>query len=404
MFAKLFSPVKQNLSTAAVALYSAAILAASFTSCIQAMAYDFSNVDGEPLEQLWQAHMKENPEIGQAALSWMRGTSPEADPQIAEFKINEYLQLYPDPDQASGPDNSPRTEPYAPTGLPLALRPTLKTRMRLLKDGYTLRSTWHAYLLKYFDAASRRRDTTKNEFKDRLLSLCGEEAVEKALSGITTNNISTLINSSQSIVRETDNILILLDNSNSMGSPRHGASNGMQEARALLKPILAAIPDSLNCGLRIYGGACDDHPFEPNFQNSKLVVPPITRHSKDQILRIAQSLSPSGESPLLFALREAISKDLSQLPGKSIILLIGDGQETYGAAHRGGYDKFFKSFQFPLPPILVLKLGKDYQSGERTITMQALANITKGKYYDIDCLSDLLNDLKSIGKKPRAGI
>jgi len=382
------------------------------------MAYDFSTVDGQPLEELWQGHMQEDAEIAQAALSWMRGTSRQIDPKLSDFKIGEYLQNNPDPHPAADAPYSNQAQIFDATTIPQAVRPTAQTRLQLLHDGYVLRGIWHAYLIKYLLDSHSKRDTRKNEFRDKLIGLCGEEAAGRVLSGIRADNISGLINSGQSIVHDRQNILIVLDVSRSMGGPRPftlrgaptrsqlkaqaGNPTGLQQACLVIKQVLAALPDNINCGLRTYGGSPDNGYGLLQQQDSKLLVSPTDKGSRQQILNLIQSLTPNGRNPVLYALREAINTDLPALPGNSAILLIGDGQIEGMPSNRGGYAKVLQLFQGPPPPVLFFKTEEQGRQIDKGRAFQALANITKGKYYDTDTLPDLLNDLKSIGKKPAA--
>jgi Ca-activated chloride channel homolog len=101
-------------------------------------------------------------------------------------------------------------------------------------------------------------------------------------------------------------------------------------AKRVLTDFVGGLPDSgLNMGLRFYGattGGLDDNACT----DSQLVVG-MNELAKDAIFQAIQTVEPSGATPIVYALEQAVADFQVVLSGaKKLIILVTDGEESCG--------------------------------------------------------------------------
>jgi hypothetical protein len=179
------------------------------------------------------------------------------------------------------------------------------------------------------------------------------------------------------VVREGDkvaahNLAIVLDVSGSMNT-KLGETTRWQTALATLKEVVAALPDDLNVGLRVYGHRYSSKSAE-TCQDTELVVP-IAPLDRQKIVDAASALKPRGETPLIRSVLKTVD-DLKAAGGGSVIL-ITDGEESCKGNAKSAAAQIKKSgVQVALNIVGFTLTGKAVES-----ELAGLAGSTGGHYY-----------------------
>lgn len=118
---------------------------------------------------------------------------------------------------------------------------------------------------------------------------------------------------------------IVVDASRSMWGQIGGVSK-MEIAREILHSASASLPDDLDLALRAYGNtsASEDN----NCADSELLVP-FGLSNRQPIGAAIDSLRPSGQTPIAYAIRQAAA-DFGPLDGERSLVLVTDGIESCG--------------------------------------------------------------------------
>ena len=179
------------------------------------------------------------------------------------------------------------------------------------------------------------------------------------------------------VVREGDriaahNLEIVLDVSGSMNA-KLGETTRWQTALATLKEVVAALPDDLNVGLRVYGHRYSSKSAE-TCQDTQLVVP-IAPLDRQKIVDAASALKPRGETPLIRSVLKTVD-DLKAAGGGSVIL-ITDGEESCkGNAKSAAAQIKNSGVKVALNIVGFTLTGKAVES-----ELAGLAGSTGGRYY-----------------------
>jgi hypothetical protein len=179
------------------------------------------------------------------------------------------------------------------------------------------------------------------------------------------------------VVREGDkvaahNLAIVLDVSGSMNT-KLGGTTRWETALNTLKDVVAALPDDLNVGLRVYGHRYSSKSAE-TCQDTELIVP-IAPLDRQKIVDAASALKPRGETPLIRSVLKMVD-DLKAAGGGSVIL-ITDGEESCkGNAKSAGAQIKKSGVQVALNIVGFTLTGKAVES-----ELAGLAGSTGGHYY-----------------------
>jgi len=179
------------------------------------------------------------------------------------------------------------------------------------------------------------------------------------------------------VVREGDrvaahNLEIVLDVSGSMNA-KLGGTTRWETALATLKEVVAALPDDLNVGMRVYGHRYSSKSAQ-TCQDTELVVP-IAPLDRERILSTASALKPRGETPLIRSVLKTVD-DLKAAGGGSVIL-ITDGEESCkGNAKTAAAEIRKSSVKVALNIVGFTLTGKAVES-----ELAGLAGSTGGRYY-----------------------
>ena len=171
---------------------------------------------------------------------------------------------------------------------------------------------------------------------------------------------------------DVHNLEIVLMVSGSMNA-KLGKMTRWQTALDTLKEVVAALPDDLNVGLRVYGHRYSSKSAQ-TCQDTELVVP-IAPLDRDKIISTASALKPRGETPLMRSVLNTVD-DLKAAGGGSVIL-ITDGEESCkGNAKSAAAQIKSSGVNVSLNIVGFTLTGKAVES-----ELAGLAGSTGGRYY-----------------------
>jgi hypothetical protein len=191
-------------------------------------------------------------------------------------------------------------------------------------------------------------------------------------------------------VGAADNILFILDSSNSMNKTL-GDDSRMNVAKAALSDLLFAIPDGQALGLLVFGHRMGHDNQVESCKDIELLysVDALSSTRREQMLSALPAIIAQGMTPLADSL-VAAANELARLQGTGTIVLISDGEGTCGGQH----DVVAAMLSTMDPPIRLHVIGLDIEPDARqTLTSMALA--TGGQYWAVQEASGLLQALLS---------
>ncbi len=196
------------------------------------------------------------------------------------------------------------------------------------------------------------------------------------------------------------NILIILDASDSMNDRIDGSSK-IQMAKDVVLKTIRSLPPNVNVGLRVYGyrlGSMSGFFFGPfggfasddsACKQSKLMVP-LGTNNRAAIASELLSVRAVGKTPITYSLKEAIENDFRGYPGQKTIILISDGRETcsYNPCDlavdmvRSGVN------------VKVDTIGFGTHDKVADDQLRCIALSTKGKFYSVNTADELTKSLQ----------
>ncbi len=129
----------------------------------------------------------------------------------------------------------------------------------------------------------------------------------------------------QNCPADKENVLIILDSSESMSDKINGETK-IAVAKRAVNTVLNDLPKNVSVGLRVYGHKTGFLGFDA-CSASELKVP-IGENTKYQISNEMLKIRPVGMTPIYYSLQQAVNYDFRNLCGKKRIILISDGMET----------------------------------------------------------------------------
>ncbi|MGI9648212.1 MAG: vWA domain-containing protein [Acidimicrobiia bacterium] len=118
-------------------------------------------------------------------------------------------------------------------------------------------------------------------------------------------------------------VLLIMDASGSMGRVDDRGVRLMDGAQDALVDLVAALPEGIPIGLRVYGHRVPNTDKTNGCRDSELVVP-VSPLDRDQMQAAIQSFDSRGFTPIGLSLQEA-AQDLG---GSGTIVLVSDGEDT----------------------------------------------------------------------------
>jgi hypothetical protein len=190
---------------------------------------------------------------------------------------------------------------------------------------------------------------------------------------------------------------LILDSSYSMSAEHNGRSKH-DVARQVTKELLAALPDSAQVALRLYGHcgflprrqAAPEHDDPRLDTDSELVVPlgGLSRQRRRDFNERIDAALPRGKTPIIYSLLQA-KKDFPRTwRGPKTIILLTDGWETCG----GTLNEFAAAYG-PESGFVVHVVGFSIDGSEAHRQLAEIARQGGGNYYRADgaaALADVL--------------
>ncbi len=186
----------------------------------------------------------------------------------------------------------------------------------------------------------------------------------------------------------SENLLLILDSSQSMAEKLSNGSTKMVEAKRTILNVIQRTPDNINLGLRVYG-----HRWTPrnSCRESELMVP-MGHNNRMQIASRMVSIKPEGATPISYSIHQAVYGDLRNVMGKKSIILISDGLENCDEDPCELVVKLLRSGVDI--KINVIGYGLTDALAEKQLKCVALA--TKGRYYTADTSAQLARGLDEL--------
>ena len=119
-------------------------------------------------------------------------------------------------------------------------------------------------------------------------------------------------------------LLLIVDYSGSMKEPDGAGSTRMASAKAAMREIVTALPDSLDVGMRVYGHRVASADKAAACQDTELAVP-VAPLDRELLLGTIDRLQPLGETPIGLSLQQAAADLPDGVP--ATVILISDGED-----------------------------------------------------------------------------
>lgn len=217
------------------------------------------------------------------------------------------------------------------------------------------------------------------------------------LYGRTAKDLASV----QTARSETENILIILDASDSMNEVMDGKPK-IQLAKDVVLNTIRSMPPHINVGLRVYGhrlGSSNGFSFQGPFggfvtggdicRQTQLLTP-LGINNRASIASQLLNVQAVGKTPITYTLDEAVTNDFRGRVGKKTIILVSDGRETcsYNPCDlavdmvRAGVDIKINTIGFGTRD----KIANDQ--------LRCIALSSKGKFYNANTAAQLAKSLK----------
>ncbi|NOY53519.1 MAG: VWA domain-containing protein [Deltaproteobacteria bacterium] len=152
-----------------------------------------------------------------------------------------------------------------------------------------------------------------------------------------------------------------------------------------MESFLEKAPDDLRIGIRAFGLS-----GEEGCSNTRLLLPP-TMNAYPEVIQAVKKMNPSGQAPIIFALRKGL-KDLKGAEGKKLLILIADGRDTCEADSLGAVEKLSQA----LSGVEIHVIGLGLPAGEDRTELKLLAAKANGNYYNVSNSSQLKRRVSGI--------
>lgn len=187
-----------------------------------------------------------------------------------------------------------------------------------------------------------------------------------------------------------DNIIFILDSSNSMNKP-FGVDTRLEVAKDALKNLLSSLPENEEIGLLVYGHRIGKEQEVESCTDIELLFPlePFSSSTRDQMIIALGEIIAQGMTPLADSL-VAAANELALLPEPGTIILISDGE-----GNCGGQQEVVAATLATMSPAITLQVvGLDIELDARD-TLTRMAFETGGQYWAVNEASGLLEALLS---------
>jgi len=178
-------------------------------------------------------------------------------------------------------------------------------------------------------------------------------------------------------------VILVLDGSGSMEEPAGGGQSRMEAAKDGLRKVIEKLPAESSVGLRLYGSTISDGPG--SCEDSELVVP-VEKVDKGALTDGVDSLEPLGNTPIAYALEQAVGDLPSE--GPTSIVLVSDGEENCG----GDPCQVARDLSDSGHDLYVDVVGLQVDDAARN-QLTCIASAGGGTYYDVKDIEELPSTL-----------
>jgi hypothetical protein len=193
-----------------------------------------------------------------------------------------------------------------------------------------------------------------------------------------------------------DNIIFILDSSNSMNKP-FGIDTRLEVAKSSLSHLLYSIPEDEEIGLLVYGHRLDKDNEVESCKDIEMLFPlaPFSAATRDQVIAALGGITAQGMTPLADSL-VAAANELALLPEPGTIILVSDGE-----GNCGGQQEIVAAMLSTMQPAITLQvIGLDIEAEARA-TLTGMAEQTGGQYWPVEGADGLLEALLTAIVAPR---
>jgi|GEM_PF-3128714 len=187
-----------------------------------------------------------------------------------------------------------------------------------------------------------------------------------------------------STVRADVSIEFVLDGSGSMWGQLYDQYKIVILKRGM-ENFLEKAPSDLRIGIRGFGLNGGE-----GCSNTHLLLSPAM-NAYPEVLQAAKRMKPSGQAPIIFALRKGL-KDLKGAEGKKLLILIADGRDSCEADSLGAVEKISQALSSEEIHVIGLGLSAEEDRTE----LKLLAAKANGNYYNVSNSSQLARRISGI--------
>jgi Mg-chelatase subunit ChlD len=160
----------------------------------------------------------------------------------------------------------------------------------------------------------------------------------------------------------------VLDGSGSMWGQLFNEYKIVIQKNAIEK-FLEDAPEDIRFGVRAFG-----LPGGEGCSNTTLLLKP-SLNAEQEVLRAAKRMNPTGQAPIIFALRKGL-KDMESFEGEKVLILIADGGDSCETDMPGAIEKL--SLAISTEEIHVV--GLDLKAGQERSDLKLLAAKANGSF------------------------
>lgn len=198
----------------------------------------------------------------------------------------------------------------------------------------------------------------------------------------------------------TDNVLIILDASDSMNEKINGRSK-IQIAKEVILKTIQSMPPNVNVGLRVYGHRLGTRsvtftgPFgtiasdNSACRQTELMVP-LAMNNRATIASRLLSVEAVGKTPISYTIEQAAAGDFAGRSGKKTIILVSDGRETCAQNPCNLALELVRN----RVDVKINTIGFGTNDHVADDQLRCIALATKGKFYSTSTAAELANSLR----------
>jgi hypothetical protein len=185
------------------------------------------------------------------------------------------------------------------------------------------------------------------------------------------------------------NIELILDASGSMKERKRRVDGKLKidVAKELMAETIAGLPDGIMVGLRVYGQNIHEG-RDGDCHDSELVLP-FSKLDKARLTAEVSNVQALGTTPLAYSLLQA-ARDLADLPGEKLILLVTDGKEECGGSAQDVATRLAELGMTLRVDVVGFALAEESVKQE----MERVAEITGGRFFDAQNSDELREGIR----------